>query len=519
MVNAIRSLFVLLPAFGLAAACANVSNNMPDEMVELCPKSGDTPAFAMLVEGVTDATSGACGHIVYVQQNVQYLVSPDYETTEAIGGDRVGKFSDTGHLLAWKSGESFQLRDLRDDQAVIESGVSEFGFVPSTDPDRGAWLWVCKDGTLGRLDIELGYTELDRQANCEQASVRAATAAPIVVYGATEDRLRAVDLDSQRVTTLDVEHRREYAGDGSRIDDFEVAARGELVIHHQRRLEFPDDSDTDQEIHEGSSTLATSDGRVLHTTSKYLGLLESPGGEHVAVRTGDFGWDLRDGELHPLPSGLVLRTWLTNGQLVVHDGQGLSRLEPVAGALEPWIPGANAISLPAVDRTGDAIAVRVDTENCINNPNNGECTLTVSELHRATIDAPPVSLAQFSYGVDELALADNGTLFAEFGLITDLENEVVRRGAFVLGPDGTVLGQWTGEAGDVRVRQLHNTGTQFVAAIEQTSGISVVAIDAESGIASTLIPDATFDLDMRVDEERALVHDDSRHELWAGQLP
>lgn len=509
----------LLAGAVLAAGCGPAPKDMIDEELDLCPPAEQTPAFGPLGTGITDAEVGACGHLLYLQDGTQFLLSPDYATSEPLASEpRIGKFSHTGHLVAWEAGDGVTLRNLWDDSEIHEDGVSAFGFVPSVDPERGARLWVCKGGEVGRLDIDLGYRELDVATDCGQSGVLGATLAPKVVYAA-DGALRVVDVDRETEVELPVEYRQEFSGDGPRADTFEISPRGELVVHHQMHIEYPENSDTDRLVHDNTTVLASATGELLTSSAKSLGMLADASGHNLLVRSGDQAWVFEDGGLSALPSEFQVKAWLPDGQLLVHDGEGLGRLRPGDNQFRSWIAGAIHIADYAFDTTGTHLIARVDTEGCIANPNHGECTMIVSELQVAATDAATRVLMLFSFGLDALALADSGSAFVETGRITNLAAEDVSHGAFVLASDGEVLREWVGEAGDVQVRRLHNTGEAFVVMLQQPSGTAIEFVDAVSGDTTQLVPDVSFDVDLRVDGEYAVVHDGGRDELWAGMLP
>jgi len=442
-------------------------------------------------------------------------LNPDLNTSQTLVSDgRLGVFSSTGHLAAWEREGGVELRDLRDQESHVEEDVTEFGFVPSADRQRGARLWACKDGTLGRIDIDLGFVALDSEARCQPGSIQAASDGPFVAYRAAEDQLRVVDIDSEQVVSLDVEHRV----DGNQDDEFELSASGELVISRAYRIEHPDPSDTQQRIHEGSVALATTTGTQLQQSDKTLGFLEGPSGATV-VRGGGQAWvvdaSLDFSELAP---GIEPRKWISATELLVHDGNGLGRLDTATQSVTLWLPGAQeGTNNYGLGSDGTSLVSRVDTPGCY--PQSGECNFTVSELQTVAIDGAPQTLASFTHGLDQVAISASGSVFAEIGLLPSLPDEELIHGAFVFSPEGEILAEWTGEAGDVRVRKFHNLEDRFLTMIEHVAGTSIESIDPETGVVTTLVPDVSFDVEIEVQAGLAMVLDDSSGDVGRRAAP
>lgn len=535
-----RSLFAVAPLL-VAAAChspepagdsAGDSAGESDTdtggsaAVELCPESASPPAFAVLDAGVSAHRVGACGHVLYRRGGEVVLASPDLASREVlVGATSLGQFSGSGHLVAWETSDGVTIRDLRDGSEHHEASIGDFGFVPSAEPEVGARLWGCRGGVLGAVDFGVGFRALDAEAICDAPNVVAAGAGPLLVYGAGGDRLRSVDIDDGEVVTLDVEHRHSYAGGGSRVDTIEVSSAGDLVVHERIWVEAPPDIDTEIEHHEGSTLLAARSGEALRTTPGSFRLREArAAGLPAVVVGGGEAWGVDAAlSLSPIPSGLDPRALLEDKRhVLVHDGAGLGRYDLEAKTLEAWLPGASdGYSASALSPDGASLAARVDTAGCVEDPNTGECSLTISEL-RVAREGSTKSVARFIRGLRDLALGDHGIALVATSLLTEpAPSEVAVTGVFVIGEEGEVLAQWLTEPGLPGIRALARSGDRFVAAIQGVDGSELVHVDAKTGAASVLVPAVSFDLalDLGRAGDRAFFLDRMSQTLYAGALP
>lgn len=494
--------------------------------IELCPAVAPPPPFAVIDEQVTRLRAGACGHLLYVRADELVLASPDLAQREILAGlPELGQFAPTGHLVAWRDESGVVLRDLREGGASqVEGAIDEYGFAASKDPAIGARLWACRGDEIGVVDLGGGFRALDSAPRCEDLRIRAAAAAPILVYGPINDALHALDLDTGEVAALAVEYVPYDGSSGGQIrgDEFAVSQDGRLVVHDRVWIERPPDIDSEIPHHVRSTLLDARTGAALREQER-VGLLEAatPGLPVVLRGSGAPALVAADLAITPLPGGLTPWTLLRDhARAVVHDGAGLGILDLAGGQFTPWIAGVAESGAAALDRAESTLAARVDTDGCVADPQTGDCVLTISEL-RVRHPEGASTLARFTHGVGALAVSDHGTVLAAFGLLTEPPpSEATTRGVFVFDLAGALLSQWTSEDGaGVEVRDLRSTGDHFVGVFVRDGAVQLHSVEAATGVGASLAEGLSYDLQLEVADARAALRDGVSHRLWAGALP